>query len=986
VLEIGVLGPLAVRRDGREVDDLSPMLRRLIALLVARPGSAISVDALAEYLWAGRPPRTARKTIAVYVHRLRKALGDDERITFSANGYAIVVSDDELDLLRFDAVARRAAALSGPEAAQATAEALALWRGEAFQGFRDLEPVAPVADRLVDVRAALLEQRFQAELDLGRADQVVAAIQDAIAENPFRERLRGQLMIALYRTGRQAEALDVFRRTHELLVEELGLEPGPQLQELHQRILAADPALAVVEAARAVPQQLPRDVPDFTGRTADLAWLDETSALTGATAIISAVSGVGGVGKTALAIHWGSAASDKFPDGQLYVNLRGFGPTPPMPAAVALEHLLRGVGVAPESLPADPEQASALLRSRLAGRRVLMVLDNAYSAEQVRPLLPGGTTSFVVVTSRRTLGGLIAREGARLRHLDVLSEPEALQLMAGVLGEERIRAEPEAALELITLCGSLPLALRLASANLADEPSLKLADFVSQVAADRMAALAVPDDPDSAVRAVFAHSRSRLSEREALLFRRIGLLAANDISVWMAAVLIDSTEAAAQATLERLADASLVNRRGSRYQMHDLVHLFAAEDAAAEDIAAVRRAYETLLWLTLEADGRLANRSYPTPAWPAEKPAPEAAFDGAAEKWLDAERSVILSSAYDAAQRGWTDISWQLAAAMTNACGFLTYIADWEQAVYYQLEAEIGDLGNAALLLALGGSLRGRGHAAIAVPYLRRARRIFARDGHIRAAAVAATQLGMARRFLGDRRSAFAAARWAIDRFGVDRSDAQLAWAYISLGNLHMESGRDRIEARAAFERAVAIADATGDRAAHANALGCLAICLRHLEPAAVVLPRLWEANAAFRALGDTMGQSHTDSITAEILLGEGDLVEAQRFALRALEVAQGTHHLQGTCLALNLAGRVALAFGDTDLALERLTAALEVGRTMGGVAATARVLQFLAMAHEAAGQRAQAIAVATEAVELFQKLNHPNAEEISTWLRSLPA
>ena len=417
---------------------------------------------------------------------------------------------------------------------------------------------------------------------------------DACAEQPGREALIAHVMLAYVRLRRQADALVLYEATRDYLATELGVDPGSELRKLHTRILrnesaAPDGGREVVGGP--VPRQLPRDPTDFVGRVDDLLALDKLTA-GGRTVTISAVSGMSGVGKTALATRWAHSAADRFPDGHLYLDLRGYATLPPVSTSEGLAHLIRSLAPAAPDVPADEQGAAALFRTLMAERRTLLILDNARSAEQVRPLLPGSAASVVLVTSRDTLAGLVALDGARVHNLDILKPDESYDLLAAILGTDRVEAEREAAVRLAALAGHLPLAVRILGAHLAVSPSRSIADLVAALLrASPLAEIAVDGDPRANVRAVFAQSYLALSAPQRRLFRLLGLAPGPDITTDAAAALVDGTVADVTETLRALAAAHLIDERTlGRFSTHDLVREYAYECAVAEDAPDVRSA------------------------------------------------------------------------------------------------------------------------------------------------------------------------------------------------------------------------------------------------------------------------------------------------------------------------------------------------------------------------------------------------------------
>ena len=463
-MQFGVLGSLQViAGDPDEPIAVSAArLRALLAVLLWRANQPVPADELAELVWDGAPPAGAAEATRALVMRLRRRLGERAaaRIVTRTPGYAIEISGDELDASRFETLTQDAGAAirtgRWAQAAQTAAEALGLWRDTPLTDI----PSQLLRDRWVphldQLRGQALEWRIEGDLHDGHHEQLIPELRDLTARHPLREHFHGQLMLALYRSGRQAEALAAYQGARDALVGELGAEPGSGLRDLHERMLSGDPALAVTGQARpaeawptrAMPRELPPAVHGFTGRSAELkaltGLLDRPGGQAPGTVVISAIGGTAGVGKTALAVHWAHQQAGRFPDGQLYVNLRGYDPGPPVPPADALAAFLRSLGVSGPDVPPDEDERAARYRSLLAGKRMLVILDNARSAEQVRPLLPGSPTCTVVVTSRDALAGLVARDGAARLDLDVLPPQDAVALLRVLIGA-RADAEPEAA-------------------------------------------------------------------------------------------------------------------------------------------------------------------------------------------------------------------------------------------------------------------------------------------------------------------------------------------------------------------------------------------------------------------------------------------------------------------------------------------------------------------------------------------------------------
>ena len=600
-LRIQLLGPVRAWRGERELELGGPRRRALLGML-AHARQAVSRGALIDGLWGSEPPASAENSVHVYIAGLRRVLeprraprAPSQFLTGAGDGYRLRLAPGTLDtevLGQRMADARRLVAEDPAAAARALDAALGLWQGASLAGIPGSWAEIERA-RLDELRQTATADRIDLMLTLGSHHEALAELAALIRQHPLRERFHGQLMLALYRCGRQADALGAFARARRALADQLGIDPGPALRRLHQQILTADPALDLPQPGgrvrRAlVPRELPADVDRFTGRSAELAELDQLLAAGGGAdrdtataagaALICVVAGTAGVGKTALAVHWGHRVRDAFPGGQLYVDLRGYDPGKPVTAAGALAGSLRALGVADQDIPADVGERAACYRSLLDGRRALVVLDNAASVEQVRPLLPGTPSCVVVVTSRDSLPGLVARHGARRLGLDLLPAGDAVGLLRELIGE-RVAADPVAAATLAAQCARLPLALRVAAELAAAGPDMDLAELAGELADQqrRLDLLDAGGDPRTAVRAVFSWSYRRLPADVARAFRLIGLHPGPDLDTFAAAALTGTSAQQAADLLRQLARGHLIHRAApGRYAMHDLLRAYAA--------------------------------------------------------------------------------------------------------------------------------------------------------------------------------------------------------------------------------------------------------------------------------------------------------------------------------------------------------------------------------------------------------------------------
>ncbi|MEU0596765.1 BTAD domain-containing putative transcriptional regulator [Streptomyces sp. NPDC006393] len=586
----GVLGPVRAWRGEEPLATGSPQQRALLAALLLREGRTATASELIDALWGEEPPSQALAALRTYASRLRKVL-DHGVLASESGGYAVRgLREGALDVavaqdLAAEADKARAAGDLG-RAREALGRALALWDGETLAGVPGPYAEAQRA-RLEEWRLQLLESRLDMDLEQGCHAEAVSELTALTAAHPLRERLRELLMLALYRSGRQAEALAVYADTRRLLADELGVDPRPELRELQQRILRADPALAEPSAPAPEPAatpvrpaQLPASVPDFTGRASFVVELSEVLASAeGRVMAVSALAGIGGVGKTTLAVHVAHQARSAFPDGQLYVDLQGAGARAAEPETV-LGSFLRALGTADSAIPDSLEERAALYRSVLDGRRVLVLLDNARDAAQVRPLLPGTAGCAALITSRVRMVDLA---GAHLVDLDVMSPEEALSLFTRIVGEERVASEREAALDVVAACGFLPLAIRIAASRLASRRTWTVSVLAAKLADERRR-LDELQAGDLAVKATFELGYGQLEPAQARAFRLLGLADGPDISLAAAAAVLDLPPEDTEDLLESLVDTSLLESAApGRYRYHDLVRLYARACAERDE-------------------------------------------------------------------------------------------------------------------------------------------------------------------------------------------------------------------------------------------------------------------------------------------------------------------------------------------------------------------------------------------------------------------
>ncbi|MEV6492478.1 BTAD domain-containing putative transcriptional regulator, partial [Actinoplanes sp. NPDC051633] len=742
-LRFAVLGPLTATLGKTRLDLGSVPQQVLLAVLLLHAGTPVERSRLMDDIWGADAPAYAVNLLQKRISALRRVLepargrrAPSHLITWSEAGYRLEVPGDRLDLQDFeDALARgRAAAAEGDHAAAARElqAALTLWRGPAFEGLHS--PLLDAErDRLEERRVGVVEDRIEADLAAGNQADIIAELRTMVAGNPLRERLHRLLMLALYRAGRQADALTTFRDARRQLHDQLGIEPGQDLALMHQRILAADPALdrAPAEEIRLAgpspadpapprPAQLPHAPADFVGRADAVRHLDsllEEEGASGGTVVISAIAGTAGVGKTTLALHWAHRIRHRFPDGQLHVNLRGFHPAgSPLEPTEVLKGFIEALGVSSQRIPASVESQIGLYRSLLADRRVLILLDNALDSDQVRPLLPGTAGCLVIVTSRHDLTGLVAVEDARPIALDLLSPAEARVLLRRRIGAARLDAEPAAVDQIIAACARLPLALTVAAARAATRPGYPLRVLADELHQARRR-LDAFDDGDRAtdVRAVFSWSYQSLSPAAARLFRLMALHLGQDAAAPAVASLAGVPVADLRAPMSELIRAHLVTEHVfGRFGFHDLLRAYAAEltqtvDTAADRDAAIRRLLDHYIHTANRAQRLLGP---PEPLAPPHAVTIEvpAMLDGVAVaeitghdeamSWFDTELSDLLAALVQAFDAGFAEQAWLLTIALTP---FLESQGVWYDEWSGELASRPDELHQRALVQRLLG-------------------------------------------------------------------------------------------------------------------------------------------------------------------------------------------------------------------------------------------------------------------------------------------
>jgi DNA-binding SARP family transcriptional activator/DNA-binding XRE family transcriptional regulator len=680
-LRIGVLGPLSVWTGAGAVDIGPSMPRSLLALLALQPNRVVTREEIVDVLWGEHPPKSSLNLVYTYVARLRRAVSPARPIAAAHGGYMLTIDADGLDVLQFDELLARGRQFAPDDPVKAEdqlAEALRCWRGPVLADMPDRLRQHPAALALSQRRLAGALTYADIAMKLGWHERAAGQLQALAGAEPLHgglhEGLNARLMMALAGSGQQAAALRLFGEVRDRLADELGVRPGSEMREAHLRILQREsPQFSTVtsSAGRSLPAQLPTDVTGFAGRERQIEALDallprddQHSAV-----VIATIEGIAGVGKTALAVHWAHRVRNRFPDGQLYIDLRGYASGPPVRPLDALSRFLHALGVPAEQVPIDVEEGIGLYRTLLSNRRVLIVLDNAAGVEQVRPLLPGSGGSLVLVTSRGRLGGLSAREGAHRLALDGLDPDEARTLLARTIGQDKMRDEPGPVADLLDACAYLPLALRIAAANLNSGPHTGIADYTADLRRQgRLAGLAVDGDEQGAVHAAFDLSYAQLEPATQRLFRLLGLVPGSDFSVDAAVALTASDSSRVRRWLGQLVSANLVHPlAGDRFGLHDLLAEYAGIRAREEGTL---RARARLLDFYLHTAHAATSVLYPdtlrlpVPPIDADTHVPELRTETEAVGWLDAERKNMVAAVEYAAANGPSRYAWQITDAL----------------------------------------------------------------------------------------------------------------------------------------------------------------------------------------------------------------------------------------------------------------------------------------------------------------------------------
>ncbi|WP_314613076.1 AfsR/SARP family transcriptional regulator [Streptomyces stackebrandtii] len=954
-----ILGPVQALATGPETPALAPRHRAVLAYLLLHAGVAISTDRLIDAMWGPLPPDSARaqiQTTIAAIRRMLRASGADGMLATRSAGYVIDPEPGHLDLHEFTGLVAKAPADSDDprDTAARIRTALALWRGE---------PLADISGHYVEsARARLNGQRLTAverladlELSLGRHDDLIDELTGHATANPLREKLCCQLMLALHRAGRQPDALQVARNFRATLAEEQGLDPGHAFSRLEQEILRDEPALQPPAAEPAKTRRvnfLPYDVPDFTGRDDELDGLTRLwTSNNGGSVTVAAIDGMAGVGKTTLAVHAGHRLADQFPDGQLFVDLQAHtAGQEPLDVAAALEILLGQLGVPAAQIPASAADRAALWRSELSGRRVVTVLDNALGADQVRQLLPGSSHTLVLVTSRRRLTDL---DGAHALSVEVLPAADSVDLFTAIVGE-RAAAEPLAVLDVLQLCGFLPLAVRIAAARLHHRPRWTV-EYLAARLRDQRRRLSELATSERGVAAAFTLSYQQLTDEQQRMFRLMGLQPGRDIGPEAAAALSGLPVDDAELLLEDLLDAHvLAQHQPGRYTFHDLLREHALATAAAQEPSDARReALGRLLQHYLHTASTAMDHLYPEgkvrrPHIPAPDTEPMFLGDEAeAIAWLDGERANLMAAGRHAADHDRGPYPSELAATLHRY-------------------------------------LLGHAHQADALDLHNLALRTSRRSGDTAAEARTLLDLGEVHYWWqGAYEQAAEHYRHALDLSRDAGDQGAAARALQNLGTLHRRR-REYDQALDHFGQALVLFRELGDGAGEARSLSELGILHGRGGRFEEAHDHHRQALRLHRATGSRIGEVVVLNNIGLLCQRQGRDEEARRRHQEALELSRRFDFPGDEAESLNALAEAARSLGDLASAAAEHDGALTRAREFGYRPEQARAHSGLARVHRDLGRIDLALDHARQALDLYTALEVPEAEEIRGFLAEL--
>jgi DNA-binding SARP family transcriptional activator/tetratricopeptide (TPR) repeat protein len=916
-----ILGPLELVADRRSFKIGGPREHVVLATLALRVNRVTSVEQLMDAVWGEAPPSTARGQIQGCISGLRKLFGDaglPEAIKTRSSGYLLSLTEDDLDSEQFNKLIatahRQIADKQVADAAATLRTALSLWRGTVLDGIQS-DLVQHAASVLEESRLGATEERVRLDLELGRHEEIIGELRTLLAEHPWRERLYGFLMIALYRSGRQADALEVCRRVRAILIAEVGIEPGQELRDLERAVLSRDPSLDLpaADAGRpghpekqtSSPRQLPSSIADFIGRENYITEIKRTlsskknSAIARYAVPIIAISGRGGVGKSTLALRVAHELGEDYPDGHIYVDLQG--PEGADRTPMLLARFLRALGISGSVIPEEPEERTEMYRSRLANKRLLVVLDDAIDEQQVMSLLPGSPSCAVIVTSRARLAGL---PGAHWIDVDTFDGDTSMELLVKIVGRERMLAEPQAAEELVTYCGGLPLALRIAGARLASRPHWRIAELARRLKSE-VRRLDEFSHRGLELRSSIGLTYRGLPEQAQRLFRLFAMIKAPDFPGWVAAALLDTDLNDAEEILERLVDAQMLDTTlcpsgRTRYRFHDLIRVYAQERLMESEKDAERQdALGRMLgaWLALaekahrkEYGGDFTILHGSAHRLHLSEWADEDLIDNPMD-WLENERGTLVSAVRQAAAAGLDELCWDLALTSVSLFEVKGYLDDWR---------ETAELAHSVVLQA------GNRTGTAAMLY--------------------------------------------------------------SLGTLHMVQKR-LSDAERFFGSALEIFEAEGNVHGQGLVLRNAAVVDRMRGNAAVMLDKYRSALEKMRAVGDLIGQAHILCSVAKFHIDEGEFDTAKDMLSEALSLCQSANYLRGEAHVVSRLAELYLSTGHVVLARKALNDVLRTVRETGDRIGEAHALYGLGIVRRREGRMDSAEATLAHALSTAERV-----------------
>lgn len=1018
-LALRLLGPLELSVDGRDLDIGGSRQRIVLAMLALNANRVAPIEQLIDAVWNTSPPSTARAQIQICVSGLRRVLTEadaDATIKTRTPGYQLDIMSSDLDTEQFLALVTTARghvnAGRNSEAVATLRSALSLWRGPALAGVQS-DLVRRGAAQLEDARLTAVMERIRLDLTLGRHEEVVGELVTLVEEHPLRERLYEHLMLALYRSGRQAESLEVCRGARTTLVDELGIEPGQSLQRLERAILNRDPALDLPSTGTdrtgddepthaeqsVVPRRLPATIADFTGRHEQLAEIkrvlaEQDGSVTRLGMRIVAISGKGGVGKSTLAIRAAHELRDVYPDGHLYADLEST--TSGDRVRAVLDRFLRALGIDGTAIPEDVEEKADMYRSRLASKRMLVVLDGATSEDQVLPLLPAGAGCAVIVTSRARLSGL---PGAHLIDTEVFDVDFSLEMLAKIIGPERMTAERDASVELVDFCGRLPLAMRIAGARLASRPHWRLDILVARLrnTANRLDELSYRG---LELRSSIGLTYRVLPESAKRLFRLYTLVSTVDFPGWTAAALLDIDPFDAEEVLENLIESQLLDTvafpgENLRYRFHDLIRVYADERLSADEPAAERDAAVVRLLGAWLAKAEQAHRKEyggdytilhgSAPRW---HPAGDAFEIDDPMEWLEAERHSLVATVHLAATTGHDELCWDLALTAVTLFEVKGHFDDWRETAEVALAAteRAGNRrGQAAMLYSLGSMAMSQRRLAVAEERFTAALEIFRADEDRHGCALVLRNAAMVDRMRGRSTAMLARYEEALQLMRAVGDPVGEAGILRSLAKLRLDEG-DMDQARDLLEGALSCCQRVNYLRGEAQVVTRFAelhLGANQIEQAHQALNRVL---LIVRDIGDRIGEAHALYGLGVMRQRTGRLDNAETTLQHALSLARrvGERLIEGQ--ALHALGEIALARGNDAAGAVHLAEACELFEELGSTVWHAKALILISDVHQGRGDLETAGREVERAIALLKTADSREANRLRWELESTRA